>query len=174
MSKPPDLEVDGASTALPNPSNLHSLRQRPSHYSHSHHNEWDEAHQRTEWRSTTSALPFAGRVGANLTSTNCNTHSEIIHRTPDAAKLTSARQVVDVYGFREPIYLKAATIECVAMFAQVWIGGMIDNAVANIAPQSSPLAVSFGVGVTTWLTITLWLFATAPASGATLIRSLQC
>lgn len=61
-------------------------------------------------RHQVQARPFAGRIGGNLTF--CQAHDEVVKRTPDAAPLSNWTQVVDIYGFLEPIYIKAACIEC--------------------------------------------------------------
>lgn len=68
-----------------------------------------EAHSSDSASTGVKALPFAGRIGGNLTLVD----SSEAHKTPDATQLRNWRQVVDIPGFTQPIYLKAATIECI-------------------------------------------------------------
>lgn len=56
----------------------------------------------------TSTASKANVPGANLAFTDRNE----VDQNPDAAQMQTLGQVLDVHGFRRPIYLRAAAIEC--------------------------------------------------------------
>ena len=61
-------------------------------------------------------IAFAGRIGGNQDfvvdrSDPCN--AELLKKVPDAAPLTSFRDVFDLYGFLDSSIWKYALIECI-------------------------------------------------------------
>ncbi|KAF7187118.1 Aquaporin PIP 1-3 [Pseudocercospora fuligena] len=115
--------------------------------------------------------PFAGRIGGNQEFC-LDPDDEAVKQQPDAAPIISISRSLDPSGFLVFEYYKMGLIEGLGTCLLVFVSGAGANALTTLGDSVSPMAIALYAALFNWISLTLFVYTTAPASGGHLNPSI--
>ncbi|KAM0715336.1 hypothetical protein Q7P37_008834 [Cladosporium fusiforme] len=129
-------------------------------------NEDPAAFARDRRQASVSELPFAGRIGGNqefTVSEDSAKGREILKKQPDAAPLYSINDSLNPNGFLVYDNYRMAVVEGFGSCLLVFVSGAGASGLTIL--DAPPMAITLFAALLNFVTLSLFIFAAAPASG---------
>lgn len=121
-------------------------------------------------RRNINTIDFAGRIGGNQefsVSADDTNAAHILSETPDAAPISirNPKTLFHLRGFLQPELYRQALLECYGSAILVYTDGMFANQLGLYASTTNSIAIALVGGLASGISLTLFIYAAAPASG---------